>query len=107
MSDSEPQGRAEARHQVAALFEVLREGVALCEMIRNDQGEVIDYRIVEANPAFLRSLGGAPALGKTLLELRPDVPGRWFEMWQRVMAAAKPTRFEYEDRTARRWVTSM
>ena len=87
MSFSEPQGRAEARHRVAALFEVLREGVALCEMIRDDHDEVIDYRILEANPAFLRSLGGADAVGKTLLELRPDVSSRWFQMWHRVMEA--------------------
>jgi two-component sensor histidine kinase len=103
MTISEPQGRAEARHRVAALFEVLREGVALCEMLRDDKGQVVDYRILEANAAFLRSLGGVDAVGKTLLELRPDVSSRWFQMWHRVMEAGKPTRFEYEDRVAKRW----
>jgi two-component sensor histidine kinase len=103
MSTSEPEGRSEARHRVAALFDVLREGVALCEMIRNEAGAVVDYRILEGNPAFLRGLGGGKALGKTLRELRPDVSDRWYAMWQRIMEAGKPTRWEYEDRRAGRW----
>jgi two-component sensor histidine kinase len=85
------------------LFEVLREGVALCEMIRDAEGKVVDYCIREANPAYLRGLGGADALGRRLSELRPDVSPRWYELWHRIMEAAKPTRFEYEDRAAGRW----
>lgn len=85
------------------LFDVLREGVALCEMVRDENGQVIDYYVREANPAFLRGLGGQAALGKRIGELRPDISSRWFEMWHRIMEAGKPTRFEYEDRTAKRW----
>jgi two-component sensor histidine kinase len=85
------------------LFDVLREGVALCQMIRDADGAVIDYCIREANPAFLRNLGGQAALGKRLSELRPDVSKRWYELWQRIMDAGKPTRFDYEDRVAKRW----
>jgi len=85
------------------LFDVLREGVALCEMIRDDAGKVIDYRIREANPAYLRGLGGQSALGKTIGELRPDVSERWYALWHRIMEAGKPTRFDYEDPGAKRW----
>jgi len=85
------------------LFDVLREGVALCQMIRDADGKVIDYRIREANPAFLRGLGGASALGRTMGELRPDVSERWYALWHRIMEAGKPTRFDYEDPGAKRW----
>jgi PAS domain S-box-containing protein len=34
------------------LFETLSEGVSLNEIIYNDHGEMVDYRILEVNPAF-------------------------------------------------------
>ena len=95
-------GHGRSRRRIE-LFDVLREGVALCEMVRDKDGKVVDYFIREANPAFLRGFGGAASVGRRLGELRPDVSSRWYELWHRIMAAGKPTRMEYEDRTAGRW----
>jgi two-component sensor histidine kinase len=102
MARSRKSAREDAERRIE-LFDVLREGVALCQMVRDADGKVIDYRIREANPAFLRNLGGAGALGKRMGELRPDVSERWYALWHRLMEAGKPTRFEYEDRHAGRW----
>jgi len=41
---------SEAKYRL--LFETITEGVALNEMIFNEQGEMIDYRIIEVNKAF-------------------------------------------------------
>jgi PAS domain-containing protein len=103
MTAKAPPKRRSARGRVETLFEVLREGVALCEMIRDETGKVVDYRIREANPAYLKSLGGQVALGKTMRELRPDASQRWYDAWHRIMAAGAPTRFEYQDVKNGRW----
>lgn len=39
------------------LFNTLTEGVALNEVIRDDQGEMVDYRIIEVNKAYLELTG--------------------------------------------------
>lgn len=101
---SKEEARTEtAGRSVEVIFDVLREGVALCQMIRDSSGKVVDYRICEANEAYVRGLGGKSAIGKTLRELRPDVSQRWYDMWGRLMEQGEPTRFEYQDRTAGRW----
>lgn len=89
--------------RIDAVFEVLREGFALCEMVRDENGAVVDYYIREANPAFLRGIGGASSLGKRMRELRPDVSDRWYARFHSILAAGQPFRFEYEDRVAGRW----
>lgn len=89
--------------RIDAVFEVLREGVSLAEVVRDGNGAVIDYWIREANPAFLRSLGGSSALGKRMRELRPDVSDRWYARFHSILASGQPFRFEYEDKVAGRW----
>ncbi len=37
------------------LFETLSEGVALNEIIYNNEGEMVDYRILEVNPAYYKT----------------------------------------------------
>ena len=85
------------------LFDVLREGVARCRVIRNPQGQIVDYYITQANAAYLKSLGGKSAVGKRLSELRPDVSSQWYASFQPILAKGKRTRFEYEDRAIGRW----
>ena len=52
------------------LFETLSEGVALNEVIYNDQGEMVDYRILEVNSAFYTTaLYDGPVLGRLATDL--------------------------------------
>ena len=39
------------------LFNTMDEGFALCELVRDPQGSVIDYRILDANPSFAAHAG--------------------------------------------------
>ncbi|HSW30459.1 MAG TPA: PAS domain S-box protein [Longimicrobiales bacterium] len=39
------------------LFRHVAEGVALCQMVRDESGGAADYRVVSANPAFARIFG--------------------------------------------------
>ncbi len=46
--------RNENEQKIRGIFDAMEEGLALNELIYNDQGEVIDYRILDVNPAFER-----------------------------------------------------
>ena len=57
--------RTEEAHQESearfrSLFESMTEGVALHELLCDDQGQAVDYRIVSANPAFEKHTGLKP-----------------------------------------------
>ena len=52
------------------LFETLSEGVALNEIIYNDRGEMVDYRILEVNNAFYTtSKYNGPVVGRLATDL--------------------------------------
>jgi PAS domain S-box-containing protein len=51
----------ESEERYRRLFEAMDEGFSLCELVRNDQNQIIDYRVIEANPAFEKHTGISPA----------------------------------------------
>lgn len=61
-----------------SLFESLREGVAIHELVRDAAGAALDYRILEVNPAYTRHTGipVAQAQGRLATELYgvPEAP---------------------------------
>lgn len=54
----------------------------------------LDYRLVEANPAFERQAGLMGAIGRTARELVPTLERRWFEVYGQVALTGDPARFE-------------
>lgn len=58
------------------IFRHLQEGVALHEILVNDQGKPVDYRYLEVNQAFCTLVGlkREQVLGKTVLEILPQTP---------------------------------
>ena len=87
------------------LFESMQEPFCLAEMIR-DQGQAIDFRYLEANPAFVSLLGRERegVLGKRAQELSPDIGLAWLEVLDRVATTGVATRFGQESTTLERHV---
>ncbi len=78
------------------LFETMREGFALCEIIWDADGKPCDYRYLEVNPAFETILGvtRSQAIGKTVREIFPQVEDYWIEIYGKVALTSQPARFE-------------
>lgn len=76
------------------LFEAIDQSFCLCEMLFDQQGEPIDYRILEVNSSFARITGLQNAIGKTARELVPNLEARWFETYGRVVRTGESVRFE-------------
>jgi len=90
-------------HGLDTLVDYMREGFALCRMVRDETGRVVDCIIVDANEAFMRGLGGAPSLGQRLLKLRPELTQDWFDTCSAIVSSGLPGRFEYWEPTLNRW----
>lgn len=85
------------------LFDAMREGMVLCEAIRDEDGRVVDYWIRRANPAYLRGVGGKDIIGRRWREVRPEITQNWFDTCGRVLQRQKPERFEFHDPGFDRW----
>ncbi len=93
---------SEARYR--ALFDSIEAGFCVVEVDQGDDDRPIDYRVVEANPAFYRQTGFPEAvLGQWLRKAAPDLEEHWFQTYARVARTATPERFEQGSPALGRW----
>jgi PAS domain S-box-containing protein len=93
----------ESEERYRMLFDSIDEGFGIIEMIYDERGRTVDYRILETNPAFERMTGFADAAGKTSLELNPAAEPYWFETLGGVARTGEDARFESYAEALDRW----
>jgi two-component sensor histidine kinase len=94
---------AERELRYRTLFEATSEGFALVQAIRGADGALVDYRILEANPAILRMLGAPPSIvGKTGREVFPQVSEAYLDACDRALKG-EPITFEFQGRASGAW----
>jgi len=79
------------------LFDKMLNGFAHHEIILDKEGKPFDYRFLEANTAFenLTGLKRSEIIGKTVLEVLPDLEPYWIETYGKVAMTGKPIHFEH------------
>lgn len=77
------------------LFNEVRHGFALHEVICSEAGEPVDYRYLEINPAFetLTGLRARDLVGRTVREVLPGTESYWIESFGRVAMTGEPVEF--------------
>lgn len=85
------------------LFEAIDEGYCLCEIIVDDTGAPIDYRFLDTNPLFEEMTGLHEAVGRTALELVPDLEPHWVATYARAAIGRERLRFELGSDAMGRW----
>lgn len=83
--------RSEARYRT--LFESIDEGFGLLEAVA-EGGDVIDFRWVEANPAFELHTGRREVVGRRLREIFPEDADRWIDVCRRTLESGERSRLE-------------
>jgi PAS domain S-box-containing protein len=78
------------------LFNSMIDGFSLHEIICDENGNPIDYRFLEVNPSFERMTGlkSETVLGKTVLEVLPNIEPYWIQMYGNVALTGRSTFFE-------------
>jgi PAS domain S-box-containing protein len=86
--------RSEERYRL--LFERMREGFALHEIVCDEAGRPTDYRFLEVNPAFEKMIGRSARdlIGRTVREVMPDVEPHWIATYGRVALTGEPATIE-------------
>ncbi|MBE7217597.1 MAG: PAS domain S-box protein [Caulobacteraceae bacterium] len=80
------------------LFESMRQGYVEMELVRDDDGRAVDYRMLLVNPQYERLTGIAAgeAIGRTGRALVADLDPAWLETFERIVRSGEPEHFERE-----------
>jgi PAS domain S-box-containing protein len=86
----------DSEQKFRTLFENLTEGVALHEMIYDENGKAIDYRILDINPSYEKHTGllHKKAIGLLASVLYGTETPPYFEEYERVAHTGEPHIFE-------------
>ncbi|WP_378956798.1 GAF domain-containing protein [Pelosinus sp. sgz500959] len=95
----------ESEKKYRQLFEMMNEGFALIEMIFDDDGQPVDYLMLEINPAWERHAGmiRQQVIGRRMTELLPEVEAVWLKRYGEVVTSGKANRFEEYNVSLDRW----
>jgi PAS domain S-box-containing protein len=89
----------ESETRFRSLVENSLDGIALHEIVTNEDGKAIDYVFLQINPAFerLTGLSAAEIIGKRVSEVLPGIEEEPFiEIYGRVALTGTPVRFEHD-----------
>jgi two-component system CheB/CheR fusion protein len=77
------------------LFDEMQNGIAVHEMIFNKANEPVNYRFISVNPAFEKHTGlnAKEILGKTVMEIFPQLDPGWIQRYGEVVATGNPMHF--------------
>jgi two-component sensor histidine kinase/PAS domain-containing protein len=91
---------SEARFRT--ITETIEAAFAIVEVKFDVDDRPVDYRFLEANPAFERQ-AGVDLRGKWVTEFAPNLERFWFETYGRVALTGEPTTFENYAEAFKRW----
>jgi two-component sensor histidine kinase len=86
-----------------ALLENMSEGFAMCEAIWDAQDRLVDYTILELNPALQRMLGVGPEAIGTKLSAGGGDWTEWLVICERVLKTGEPASFEVQTPGVEQW----
>jgi PAS domain S-box-containing protein len=94
--------QSEARYRT--LFDSMDEGFCLIEILFDENNQPINYLFLEMNPSFKEHTGlNRVVVGKTIVELYPDIEKWWIDTYGKVALTGEPIRFEKEFKSINHW----
>ncbi|RYG58189.1 MAG: PAS domain S-box protein [Alphaproteobacteria bacterium] len=92
----------EFKDRFETLLETVETAFAIVEVKFDSDGRPVDYRFLEANPAFERQ-AGVNLQGKWVTEFAPNLERFWFDTYGRVALTGEPANFENYAEAFGRW----
>jgi len=86
----------ESEQRLRSLYSTMSEGVCLHEIVYDEHGAAVDYRIIDVNPAY-ESIIGLPrerAVGSLASEIYGTGEPPYTDIYAQVASTGKPTTFE-------------
>jgi len=85
------------------LLESIDQGLSIAEMLFDPEGRPVNYRFLEVNSLFEPMTGLKQVIGKTILEVVPDLEDFWVETYGKVVLTGKSVQFEHQAIALNRW----
>ena len=85
------------------LFDSIDEGFSICELIVDEEGKPCDFRWLEVNPSWEKQTGLKNPVGKSALELVPNLEQSWIDTYGKVVLTGEPVRFQQSSDAMARW----
>jgi PAS domain S-box-containing protein len=92
----------DSEERFRTILETIEAAFAIVQVKFDADDIPVDYRFVEANPAFERH-SGVNLRGKWVTEFAPDLERFWFEAYGHVAKTGEPANFENYAKTFNRW----
>ncbi|QOV90669.1 PAS domain S-box protein [Humisphaera borealis] len=92
-----------SQERYRSLFNSIDQGFCVVEMIFDADRKPVDYRFLEINPAFESQTGLVNAIGRTALDMIPELEDRWLKVYGGVVVSGEPVRFEESSEAMGRW----
>jgi PAS domain S-box-containing protein len=91
----EKKGTSESRERLNALFQSMAEMAVVHELVFNEQGEAVNYRIIDCNRAFTEVTGikKVDAVGKLATEVYQIETPPYIEVYSKVAMTGEPKNF--------------
>ncbi len=94
----------ESETRYRTLFTSIESGFCVVEVDLDGAKGRVDYRVIEANPAFYRQTGFDEAVqGRWLRDEAPDLEEFWFDTYGRIARTGEAERFEQGSAALGRW----
>ena len=92
----------DSQERFSAVLQAVDTAYAIVEVRFDAEDRPVDYRFLEANPAFERQ-AGVNLRGKWVTEFAPDLERFWFETYGHVARTGEPANFENYAEAFGRW----
>ena len=94
-----------SERQYRGLFDSMKEGFALHEILTDETGQPFDYRFLDVNPAFVQMTGLSRErwIGHTVREILPGIEPSRIREYGRVALTGQSITFEDEAKELGRW----
>ncbi|MGC5780252.1 GAF domain-containing protein [Methylobacterium sp. NFXW15] len=92
----------ESEERFRTILETVEDAFAIVQVKFDAADRPVDYRFVEANPAFERQ-AGVNLRGKWVTEFAPDLEQFWFDTYGHVAKTGEPATFENYAEAFKRW----
>lgn len=91
------------KHQ--QLLDEMQLGLALHEIILDEQGKPIDYRFLQVNPMFETTTGlkASHIIGKTVLEVFPQTEQSWIDTYGKVALTGEIIQYRNFSKALNKW----
>jgi PAS domain S-box-containing protein len=95
----------ESEKKYKSLVSQMTQGLAVHEIIEDEDGNVIDYRFLDANESFELTTGldRTYIIGRTVREVIPDIEPEWIEKYGKVAKTGEPIHFQQFSASLKRW----